>query len=807
MKSNIKLFRLTCAIMALLCLAGCGNADSSPKETIAPEEQNTAKYIYTADTLLSVESSKDDALAVSPAIITAEGYYAIGGRKSDQSAPEGAAEEYEGQFDTMDPLISFVSMDGTVKELEKYELIPSETENEGRRDFRVSRNIEALLLRSDGKLESVESIFVSYSEAPGDVAYGTEEYFNQLITEQNWYIRVLDTDGTEISCSRLDADDDLSFYGALLDKDNNIISLSGQSLTGFSENGEILFSTQVNGYIYSITRLKDGRIAGLFYPMNGSSMNLVEIDTKTGEICEKIADIGLDAYELLSGGGEYDFYLFGGSFLYGYSLEKKASEKLIDWAECDLVSSRLTKMQAENDGSLKAFSMSYDEGKGIQTAELINITRKPYDPAGEKMHLTLASIYADDVLRDNVIDFNRAHKNVRIDLKDYSEYNTDDDYTAGYTKLMTEIAAGDIPDIIDVGADMPYKRLASAGIFEDLYPYLEADGDLSRSDFFENILQALEVDGKMYMACSGVGIYTAVGAASVVGDTPGWTYDDYYEALSKMPEGCEGYGVGMTKDTLLSISLALDSTDYMDWSTGKCSFDSPEFVKLLEYCNSFSQSFDYDNYEISAEDSETARIAEGRQMLSMCVLTSTKYMLNDYDKLFGGQSTFIGFPTSEGIGNMFMLANSLAMSSKCSDKQAAWEFIRTYLTEDFQEKIYYIPTNRNVFEAQIKDATTAKYETDANGNFKLDANGERIPKSIGTYYDGLTEVPVYYLSEHQADQLRDTILSASKLLSFDQSIEDIVTEGAQAFFEGQKSAEECAKLIQSKANIYINEQR
>ena len=55
--------------------------------------------------------------------------------------------------------------------------------------------------------------------------------------------------------------------------------------------------------------------------------------------------------------------------------------------------------------------------------------------------------------------------------------------------------------------------------------------------------------------------------------------------------------------------------------------------------------------------------------------------------------------------------------------------------------------------------------------------------------------------------LRKTIADTTKLLNFDESITDIITEGAQAFFEGQKSAEECANLIQSKANIYVNEQK
>ena len=46
-----------------------------------------------------------------------------------------------------------------------------------------------------------------------------------------------------------------------------------------------------------------------------------------------------------------------------------------------------------------------------------------------------------------------------------------------------------------------------------------------------------------------------------------------------------------------------------------------------------------------------------------------------------------------------------------------------------------------------------------------------------------------------------------KLLNYDQSILDIVMSEAQAYFAGQKSADEVARLVQSKVNIYVNEQR
>ena len=39
------------------------------------------------------------------------------------------------------------------------------------------------------------------------------------------------------------------------------------------------------------------------------------------------------------------------------------------------------------------------------------------------------------------------------------------------------------------------------------------------------------------------------------------------------------------------------------------------------------------------------------------------------------------------------------------------------------------------------------------------------------------------------------------------SIFAIVQEQAAAYFAGQKSAAEVARLVQSKANIYVNEQR
>ena len=69
-------------------------------------------------------------------------------------------------------------------------------------------------------------------------------------------------------------------------------------------------------------------------------------------------------------------------------------------------------------------------------------------------------------------------------------------------------------------------------------------------------------------------------------------------------------------------------------------------------------------------------------------------------------------------------------------------------------------------------------------------------------------VDIYALTQEQADKLYAVITSTSALYDFSSdSIFDIVKEQSQAYFSGQKTAEDVAKLVQSKANIYVNEQR
>ena len=812
MKSKTKrLLSLLLALSLILALCACGKSEnggkspgSSASPGVAPEFTYSAQF---------KELTPPKVTSFSPAVITDKGFYYYYMEKvGERPVPEGQKPEYEGQFDILEPRIAFSDFEGNVTQLDAYVPTQADIDGDGLRDFQSSTSIYKLLLNGDGNLVVLENVYCSWSEAGEEVKASDPAYYDSLSTDNSYYIQVLDKTGAQLSSCKLSVDESNppdTYYACLDDKGNLLLPAPDGGIQAFSMDGQKSYDIEFSGYVYSMFNLKDGRAAAFCYDMDepdyNKAMALHVIDSEKGAF--EADSYNLDSFEFISGGGDYDAYYTASGQLYGYNLGDEEGQPLFSWTGCNVNNNFIQLSKSTEDGRILGLTGQWDESGGRMDYEYFSISQVPYSSLPQKSVLTMAVLYLDYNTQNAVIDFNRSHDNVRIEIKDYSQYNNEKDWSAGLTKLTTEIMAGNMPDIISVSEQIPYRQLAAKGLLEDLYPYIKADGSFNREDFFPNVLSAMEVDGKLCAVCSGFMVQTVAGASSVVGDTPGWTYDDYYAALATMPEGCEGFDVGMDRNTMLTLSLALDMASFVDWGSGACHFDSEDFIDVLEFAKQFPDKSYYENYEFSADDSASARIAQGKQMLTTISFTGTNFILYDLDTMFGGSATCIGYPTNNGVGNVMSMGESFAMSSSCKDKDAAWQFLRTFLTEEYQLKGSYLPTNIKAFDKQLEEAMEVKYEQDANGNYILDENGERKPISLGMATDGVNTYEIYATTPRQAEQLREVINSTTKMMDYDQSIIDIVQEEAAAYFAGQKSAEDVAKLIQSKANIYINEQR
>ena len=104
---------------------------------------------------------------------------------------------------------------------------------------------------------------------------------------------------------------------------------------------------------------------------------------------------------------------------------------------------------------------------------------------GQKESEVTTLIYANltegGVDRGAVSRFNESHQDVQIEVRDYFD-DGDSSGRSGKERLLTEIGAGKIPDIIDLGRGssyyisvLPYESLVHKGILEDLWPYIEND--------------------------------------------------------------------------------------------------------------------------------------------------------------------------------------------------------------------------------------------------------------------------------------------------------------------------------------------
>ena len=819
MKKMNKLFALLLAAALLFTLAACGKGEDKPEVTPTPE------MVYASEFTAFPEAYSRSEANFNIFYTDENGFVGSVNEKVGEREPfEGEVAEYDGQFDIFEPRLYTMDYSGKMTKL-AYTPLKPETEHA---DAEVGSWIAGVAPMSSG-YAVLEEVYVSWSDAPGGVERYSEEWYQYQNAEDNYYIRLLDAEGRELRSAAVDLDylrsqeEYFNPYRFVLLEDGTLLTSGEKSVFAFdSESGNYLYKIDGNfDWIMNLIRLRDGTVYVAGYGMNAKGSydpQLCELDVKNHKIDAPLNTTG-NFYQAMPGNDRYLIFYTDGSYFCGLDKETLEEIRLFNWTNVDVFDDELNSFAVLSDGTVVGLLLEWDKNYENATRTLVTVREVPSSSLPQKTVLTLASDGLDWNVRRELIRFNRASETTRIELLDYSQYdNYETDYdengygeNGGMTKLRTEILSGKMPDILDL-ARMPVRQLAAKDLLLDLYPLLDADPELSRNDIFPNVLRALEIDGKLSMISSGFYIQTCIGAKRVVGDKPGWTYRQLNEALATMPEGCSVFSVGMTRDTILDIMMELDLGQFVDWKTGKVSFDSQAFVDLLNFIKSFPAAFDWEKYEWTEDDSDYNRIREGRQLLLNYGLSGFSD-LGTYESVFGGPDsfTFIGYPTSEGVGNLLRIDSGFAISRDCKDAQAAWQFLRTLLTEKYEEdNVYNFPVNRNVFEKQKKDAMTPTYVKDEDGNILLDPEtGEKQMETKGwsVDFETMEDIPIYSYTAEQIAVIEQVIASTDRVPDSNKALVDIVREQAQAFFAGQRSAEEVAKLVQSKANIYVNEQR
>lgn len=417
----------------------------------------------------------------------------------------------------------------------------------------------------------------------------------------------------------------------------------------------------------------------------------------------------------------------------------------------------------------------------------------------DKDVLVLGGEYVGSDIKAKVIEFNKTSDQYRITVKDYNVYNTNEDWTAGRTRLNSDITSGQMPDIMLLNDMSSYGNYVSKGVLADIGALLEADEELGKLEYLQNVWDAYSVKGKLYAVVPGFYVRTMVAKKSLVGEPQSWTMDDVEAVLATMPEGATAFG-DMMRDTYIYYMMSYAGQDFIDVETGKCNFDSQSFIDMLKYAKTLPTEYPQDYWEDYDYSYHENQYRENRALLYDLYIGNIrdcKYQIKGY---IGEEVSYVGFPTSLSNGSTLTSGNyTFMISAKSKNMDGAWQFVRQFLTEEYQNGSQYdMPVLKSAFLEKAKEATERSYWVDEEGNKEYYDD---------TWYINGEEIVLEPFTQEEVDAICEFIYTVNRTAYYNDDIRNIITEEAEAFFSGQKSVQEVVDIIQSRAQVFVNENR
>ena len=392
----------------------------------------------------------------------------------------------------------------------------------------------------------------------------------------------------------------------------------------------------------------------------------------------------------------------------------------------------------------------------------------------------------DQLLRRAVTDFNNSSPDYRIDILDYSSYNNGSDKSAGYNRLNADIAAGSAPDIYDLWS-LSGVNYASKGLLADLKPWFDNDSEISYDDLVSGAASALEDDGHLYQLVPSYSVVTVFTTAERFGSAKHMSVSEFLDAADRL--GAEKmFGSNMTRERFLSRLITYTGTDYIDRSNASCSFDTPEFARMLKFIA-----------RLPAEKDDTTgdweNIYFGDQYLYCCGMDNVVEWLVYSDAVFGGIAESVGFPSTNGSGVAVSPQLRLGMSSSSDVQDGVWQFFKYMLGDSFQSSVPGVPLTQRALDAMMVKWCEALDGTSAVG-LARQVDGQVVNATAAI-------APPDETTMRRAQAIID---SADCVDEFDGALYNIIWQEVNVYLGGGTTAEAAAQRIQERASLYLSEQ-
>jgi len=372
--------------------------------------------------------------------------------------------------------------------------------------------------------------------------------------------------------------------------------------------------------------------------------------------------------------------------------------------------------------------------------------------------------------------------------------NESGDYYEYWNKLATAVVGGTAADILEVEG-LPIHRYIQNGMIMDLNTCIEADLLFDRSDYFDNVLRAYEVDGKLPYISTNFALYMVSMSKTVdsesyrefmASDVAG-TYQIQRWFEKEVQKGTRNHYLVGT-NLLQEGIVEWEWFEYFDIKAGIVRFTDPSIERYLsaldalmnrqEKWESFPLALKYQNGE-RFKDTYMLRYTPSPVLL-------LQRMLQYPDDCYSPPKLYA---STGGKIQASIAPYGFSIPSSCTQSELAWDFIKHCLLFYQTDSVRYndcgfFPLNRARCEYVLRNVAFPILR-DSSRQILEEGDAANLDEAIATLMEMIDLVN--YTPIH------------------DRTFAGSMRQYVYQYVDGDITAHEASALLQEKGELYMHE--
>jgi len=383
------------------------------------------------------------------------------------------------------------------------------------------------------------------------------------------------------------------------------------------------------------------------------------------------------------------------------------------------------------------------------------------------------------------------------------------------SRVNTNLMSGSGADIYAMDV-LPLQKFVESGALENLSSYMNIDPEFNKNDYRQNILDALVYrNGTWFLPVDFNFSYFAYDStlipadiASEFGTDKAWNTADLitmgtslYTGSYKLFNQTDYTGV---RGGMFSQLLYENIQSYVNLETGRANFTDGGFTGLLTSVKNYAQQ----GY-IPAAVTGQQNVNRGMSMNMETAADRFFFKLNEAFSLFTqftrNTGLMVGMRTTGTVAAIeaddeiagiranadgsvpFTYSQAFGINSQSKNKETAWAFLKFLLSKEMQ-----LSTNISSMTFPLNnEARNEKAEFLFSGTF-LSINislTDQHRQAMENYIAAVEEL---------SDNINSFVIQ-------DSSLNDMISQDVRYFFDGSRTADEVARTLQNKADLYLSE--